>query len=367
MKHSRYLFRLISFITLTFMLLNQLTQAQDLSNKNISKAINVGVYMSPPFVIETDGELSGMSIELWENIAKQLSLSSNYKIYNNFHDLVLATSMDSVSIAVTNLTISKARAQVIDFTQPWYDAGLKVMISKKSISNSNDLLSGLRDAGHLSSYLTIGIIVLILTILMTIFDRKFDKEFSTSWRDGLAESFYQVMLMFTSGKLSRKNLFGWIGRIFSAIWLAVGVLVVAYVTSSITSVMTTMSLTNDINQLSDLHDKKIAVIEGSETEDYIRNKGFNYISFKNIDDMVDGLENNSVDAIVGDAPVLQYYKFTHQNKQLEVIGNLFEPDKYGFGLSPNNNYKKEITLEILKAHESGFIRKLKSNYFGQLE
>ena len=355
----------ISLLLVFFFVLS--LNGQNVSSNLSPQEITVGVYISPPFVIEMDSELSGMSIELWERIAKQLDIGFNYKIYNSFQELVEATSSDSVKVAVTNLTITKERALLVDFTQPWYDAGSTIMISDSKGANSKELFNGLKDAGYLRSYLFLGLFVLILTVLMTFFDRKFDKQFPQGWKEGLSESFYQVMLIVTSGKLSRKNLFGWVGRIVSAIWLAVGILVVAYVTSTITSVMTSLHLSSDINQLADLNDKKTAVLSGSSTEAFIRGIGFDYVSYPNIDKMVDAIENNTVNAIVADAPVLEYYLFNHQQAQLEIVGNLFKPDKYGFGLSPNNNLKKEITLEILKAQESGFLKKLKSKYFGLTE
>jgi len=79
-------------------------------------------------------------------------------------------------------------------------------------------------------------------VLLTFFDRRFDKSFPESWREGIAESFYTVMSVATSGKpAKRSNLFGWVGRIWQGLWLVCGVAVVAYVTSSVTSVMTTLS------------------------------------------------------------------------------------------------------------------------------
>lgn len=363
-NNSSLFHKFLRFTVVIFLFLFQQVKSQISVAENTQKVVKVGVYISPPFVIQTEGELSGMAIDLWEHIAIQLNIKSKYVVYNNFSDLVKATNNDSVTVAVSNLTITKGRAQQVDFTQPWYDAGLKIMINRNKTNNSNQIISGLRDAGHLNSYLFLIGIVFLFTISITIFDRKFDKEFSKNWFEGLAESFYQVMLMLTSGTLKRKNPFGWMGRIFSGIWLAVAILVVAYVTSSITSVMTTLSLSNQINQLSDLAGKKVAVLKGSETETYVQNLGFNYQSFTNLDKMVQALENNTVDAIIGDAPVLEYYEFSNQKKSIKVVGNLFKPEKYGFGLSPNTNIQKDVTLEVLKAHESGYISKLKFNYFG---
>lgn len=351
-------------VVIFFFLINNVKSQVDAPENN-PRIVNVGVYISPPFVIQNDNKLSGMAIDLWEHIAKQLNITSKYVIYEDFHDLVVATNDKTVTVAVSNLTITKARAHLVDFTQPWYDAGLKIMINGNKSNNSSNIINGLRDAGHLNSYLFLFGVIILLTILITIFDRKFDQEFSKNWFEGLSESFYQVMLMFTSGSLNRKNLFGWIGRIFSGIWLAVGILVVAYVTSSITSVMTTLSISNQINELSDLKDKKVAVLKGSETETYVRNLGFSYQSFTDLNKMILSIENNKVDAIIGDAPVLEYYEFTNQNKSVKVVGNLFKPEKYGFGLSLDSDLKKNITLEILKAHESGLISKLKLDYFGE--
>lgn len=87
-------------------------------------------------------------------------------------------------------------------------------------------------------------LTLVAKAIVTLFGRRFDPDFPKRWRDGTAESFYQVMCMATSGKSSHKNLFGWIGRIWQALWMAVGVAIIAYVTSSIESVMTASHIEN---------------------------------------------------------------------------------------------------------------------------
>ena len=110
----------------------------------------------------------------------------------------------------------------------------------------------------------------------------------------------------------------------------------AYVTSSVTSVMTTLSLTNQINSLADLPGKSVGVFTGSVSEDFARHSGFDLHSFANIDEAVAALLDGSVDAIVGDAPCSSITAHTHPENGVEVIGGIFEPDKYGFGLTLNS-------------------------------
>src|SRR5690606_14028959 len=144
------------------------------------------------------------------------------------------------------------RAQRVDFTQPWYDGGDRIMIRTEQGQGFANLIAGLSDAGFLKAYVWIAAVIVAATILLTLFDRRFDKSFPTRWRDGIAESFYAVMSVATSGKPpARKNLFGWVGRIWQGLWLVCGIAVLAYVTSTVTSVMTSLSLTNQINSVAD--------------------------------------------------------------------------------------------------------------------
>src|SRR5690606_14012337 len=125
------------------------------------------------------------------------------------------------------------------------------------------------DAGLLTAYAWLVLVIIVATIGITFFDRYFDKGFPRRWREGLAESFYTVMSVVTSGKSpARKNLFGWMGRIWQALWLVTGIAVLAYVTSSVTSVMTTLQLTDRINSIADLPGTTVGVAQGSTADEF---------------------------------------------------------------------------------------------------
>lgn len=330
-----------------------------------ARSVRVGVYVSPPFVMQANGRYTGMAVELWEAVARPLNLTSNYQAFPTFGALVRATAAGEVDVAVTNLTITQERAQRIEFTQPWFDAGLRIMVNEDQRTGFLDVVRGLSDSGHLRAYAWLAGVIVAATILLTLFDRHFDKNFPSRWRDGLAESFYSVMSVATSGKSpARKNLFGWAGRIWQGLWLVCGVAVLAYLTSTITSVMTTLSLANQINSVADLPGKTVGVFTGSVAEEFARAEALSASSFENIDAAAQALLSGEIDAIVGDAPVLEYYAHTHADSPLNVVGAIFEPDKYGFGLVRNSPLEYEVTLELLGAQERGFAEELRTKYFG---
>ncbi|MER9329626.1 transporter substrate-binding domain-containing protein [Mesorhizobium sp. M0488] len=333
--------------------------------QHTSEPLNVGVFVNPPFVMKENGRFTGMAVDLWQDIAPKLGRQYHYIEFQTVHDLVEATASGKVDVAITNLTINRPRAERIDFTQPWFDGGMRIMTGTDQGRGFSNLIAGLSDAGFLAAYGWIALIIMVATVLLTIFDRQFDEAFPKRWRDGIAESFYTVMSVAASGKASsRRNLFGWIGRIWQGLWLICGVAVLAYVTSSVTSVMTTLSLTNRINGIADLTDRTVGVLTGTVEENFARERGLQTQTYPGLDRAVEGLVNGEVTAIIADAPVLEYYAYTHRNLPVRVVGRLFEPDKYGFALPLQSLLARPLTIELLGARDAGEIEALRTKYFG---
>jgi len=327
--------------------------------------ITVGLYVSPPFVMKDGDRYSGMAIDLWEGAARRLGVDSDYKVLPTFSSLLDATARGDVDVAVTNLTITQDRARRIDFTQPWYDAGLRIMVGQQNRTSFWGVVAGLKRSGHLRAYAWLAALVIAGTVLLTLFDRHFDEDFPRKWTDGLAESFYQAVSVATSGKtVGRKKLFGSPGRILAAFWMVCGVAIVAYVTSSITSVMTTEAITGRINSKDDLPGRTVGAFVGSVAESHSREMGLNVRSYRNMKEAANALMRGEIEAIVGDAPVLEYYAHTHPESKVAVVGPIFEPDKYGFGVTRNHALARPITLQVLGAHESDLVESLKIRYFG---
>lgn len=355
--------------------------------------LQVGIYESPPFVMgDTGGDMgggdtaksdtgkgdtggggnapapTGMAIDLWDYLAKAEGIDFEYLSFDTYRDLVDAISSGGIDVAVSNLTITRARAERADFTQPWFDGGMRIMVPSTSDTSFLGFVTALREAGHLRLYLWIAGSILFGSVALTIFDRRFNPGFPARWRDGFAESFYNVMSLATTGKMpSRAHLFGWLGRIWQALWLVCGVAILAYATSSITSVMTTLALTGQINSLADLPGRSVGVLSGSVAEPLARAEGMRVRTYARIGEAAEALRAGEIDAVVADAPVLEYHAFSHPEAGLRVVGPRFEPDKYGFALPRGDDLTKRLTLQILDAQESGKLEALRETYFGPAE
>jgi len=353
-----------SLVALFFLTLSVFpTAAQDAPLRQVK----VGVYVSEPFVSKQGDTFTGMAVDLWSSVSTRLGLASQFIEYPNYNALVKAVSESEVDAAVTNITITEKRAEVVDFTHPWFDAGLRIMVHTQAGNGWEDLIGDLENAGHLATYAWIGIVILIATILLTLFDRRFDQNFPRRWLEGLAESFYHVVSLATSGKSSRKNLFGWAGRIWQAFWLVFGIAVVAYVTSSVTSVMTVAHISNNINNLADLQNKTVGVRAGSIAEQMMAARSISTVTFDHLPEAVTALTNDEISAIVGDSPVLEYYAHKHPDEPVEMVGNIFSPDKYGFAFPRHSDLVKSASIAIISLQENEELAAIKNKYFGRDE
>ncbi|EBG1722272.1 transporter substrate-binding domain-containing protein [Salmonella enterica] len=328
--------------------------------------VRVGVYISQPFVMSEQGNLTGLAIDLWNSFAGEKKLETEYINFPTINGLLTAVSAGDVDVAVTGITITEERAHQMAFSFPWYDSGLRIMVSSESKANVwGGFLSSLTDAGHVKFYLFIVAGILIATLFLTLLDRKMDDSFPKSWPAGLAESFYHVMSIVTTGKTTHKLLFGSMGKIMAAIWMVCGVTIIAYVTSSITSTMTTHSLQNTVKGVNDLAGKLTGVRRGSEAEKFLAHKGMKVKSYMNLKDAITALGSGEIKAIVADAPSLEYYVKTHPLSGVKLVGQIFHPEKFGFALNLQSPYTHILSTWLIGRHETGELKRMQDYYFSQ--
>ncbi len=128
--------------------------------------------------------------------------------------------------------------------------------------------------------------------------------------------------------------------------------------------MTTLSLTNQIDSLADLDDKQVGVLTGTVQEEFALSEGLRVRSYRGIDSAIEALVNGDVAAIIHDAPVLEYYARMHPEQPVDVVGRLFERDKYGFALPRQSALTYPLTIELLGALDADEIEELRARYFG---
>ena len=329
--------------------------------------LKVGIYIHEPFVLESGKGYQGFSIDLWKGIAGDLGRGSDFTPYPSIPDLLQAVSSGKVDVGVSGIFVTEERLKIVDFSQPFLHGGLQVMVHEKRGSSFMKVWNGLRESGHLKIF-GLGIcVILAATILLTLAERRWNQEFHADWANGLAESFYHVMSIVMTGKSSHKGLPGPWGRVLAAVWIAFGVGVVAYITSSVTSIMTVNSLEGVIKGPRDLPGHRVGIIPGTVGAQYCSDQHLDTTSFSSLPEAVTTLVGKRIDAIVLDAMTLQWYDTSHPELPITEVGSIFDKKSYAFALPMGSPLRQEINKSLLKQNESGFLETLRKQYFGDIQ
>lgn len=95
----------------------------------------------PPFEYIVDGNLTGFDIDIVEAIAEHQNLEIDWNIMR-FDGIIPALQANQVDAAVSAITIREDRAEVVDFTQPYFESGLSLVVPVDSEINSIEDLEG---------------------------------------------------------------------------------------------------------------------------------------------------------------------------------------------------------------------------------
>ena len=326
--------------------------------------LRVGIAGQAPF-INTGSIPTGAAVDIWEKIAAENGWAFDYIRFDTVEKGLSAVADGSIDILLGNAPVNKDNLARAEFSQPFFHSGLQILITNNQKTIESRLLSDIKDLAKLEIFWIILGGILMLTTAVFFFERKHNPDFPKGHKEGVAEAFYYVMTLALTGKSVYKGFPGVLGRMVLLLWVLLGIISVAYVTSSITSAMTVEKLSNAIENPRDLQRKTVAVIADSPGEIYIKKAGIDETPTKDINQAVNELLAKRADAVVADAAVLQAYDFNNPRLPLRVVGRVFQVENYGYAMPIGSPLRMPLNRELAKMQESQQIHTILAGYFGE--
>jgi polar amino acid transport system substrate-binding protein len=153
------------------------------------------------------------------------------------------------------------------------------------------------------------------------------------------------------------------GRLMAVIWMFISVVFIAYFTATVTTSLTVEQLQSNIKGPQDLASKRVATIIGSTSANYLNQQKIEAKEFKQIDETFAALNNNEVDAVVFDAPILLYYAAHDGKGKVQVVGSIFRKESYAIALPNGSPYRKPINNALLSLQENGTYQEIYDKWF----
>ena len=298
-----------------------------------TRELVVGTKEAPPFAMKDDqGHWSGISIDLWRQIAEKLKL--RYRIVDVISVKSLLESLEAgdFDVAVAAITVTPAREKLVDFTMSYFHTGTGVAVQTDRITSWGPVIRSILSYSFLQAAMALLGLAFLAGALIWLFEHNANESFGGGTARGISSGVWwstNTMTQRASGGAVPATL---PGRIVAVVWMVVSVIAFAVFTAGITSALTTKRLHGAVNSLADLSVVRVGAVRGTSTEDALSRMRIKYRTVVSPKDGLEALQAGTIDALVYDRPILAWMIRQDSSASIELTDVTFEPQSYAIAL-----------------------------------
>ena len=328
--------------------------------------LNIATVTRAPFSMMDGNADVGFSIDLWKYLATQIGLDYALVRYGTFPEMLSAVENGDADAAIANISITLDREQRMDFTLPFFEAGVKILLT----SDDNSFWRTIKSifSPFLFFALIGGFVALLgMGMLMWFFERKRQVIFGGTAKEAAFSAFWWALLLIIAGEYVDKKPRTPMGRLFGVLMVIASLFVVSIFVANITAAITVNALNDNVRDLDDLKGMRVGTTEGSTTSAYLDLRGITHRNFSSLDDLLDAAfddKTDALDAVVFDGPILAYFMRTQSPDNARLIDRTFKREDYGIALTQDSPLREPLNRALLRASENGVLDELNVKWFG---
>lgn len=317
-----------------------------------------------PFVIGDQNQLTGFSIELWEELARLADISYEYVLVDTVDEQLDAVASNRADAAIAAISMTPEREEAVDFSHPYFRSGLQIMIRSEPLGPLGALLAFLLSARFLVATVTLLLILVLVGHLVWFVERKNNPDFPRRYWPGIWEGLWWSAVTVTTVGYGDKTVRGCLGRLLGMFWMLAGIFILANFTAFVTAEVAASRLATPINGPEDLPGKRVVTAAETTAAAYLRDQGIPFRQVEVIDEAYPLLRRGVVEVIVYDAPVLQYYALTEGEGELVLVGERFTREEYAIAFPTDSPYREPINRAMLEMLQAGTYDRIVTRWFG---
>ncbi|MGX5914731.1 transporter substrate-binding domain-containing protein [Aliidiomarina sp. Khilg15.8] len=330
-----------------------------------SEPLQVAVRTGAPFVIETDSGYTGITIELWERIADDIGVEFEYQP-QSLDGLLQGMADEQFDIGLGPLTVTAERERFLDFSQPFHNAGLAIAVRRQDSPGWWAATQRFFTLEFASVMLALIGILTLSGFLLWLFERGHNREeFSDERIRGIGAGFWWAAVTMTTVGYGDKSPRTTGGRVIALIWMFTSVIIISSFTASIASSLTVNQLASNISGPGDLDSVRVGTLPNSYTANYLDNRYIAHQEFVSLNQALERLAANEIDAVVYDAPLLRYQMRRRFGGELMLLPNTFMQQNYALTLTEGSALREPVNRALLDFTSSPDWQRLLESYLGE--
>lgn len=342
------------------------------AEKSVKKYV-VATREVPPFAMKSEhGEWIGITIELLREVKSELQNDSEQEIQFEFREMDLeamltAVEQGKVDLAAAAITVNYDREKRMDFTHPFRSSGLGIAIKSHPQNREwSRVMSVVFSTMFLRIVSGLFAIMLLSGVAIYFFERKQNKEqFGGGLIHGICSGLWWAAVTLTTVGYGDKVPKTIPGRLIAFVWMFVGLFIIASFTAAVTSALTVTQLKSRIVGPADLSRVKVATVQSSTSEKYLRSRQIVFKKYPDIRAALEALKKGQTEAVVYDAPIMRYETNRHFEEEIQVLPVLFERQNYAIALPNESPLREPINRVILRLNGSPEWKSILADYLGE--
>jgi ABC-type amino acid transport substrate-binding protein len=330
-----------------------------------ARELVVGIKEAAPFAVKNaDGSWSGISIDLWRRIADQLHLRYRFR-EEPLQQLLDDTAAGRVDAAVSAITVTAAREQVLDFSQPYYFTGLGIATPERGRTSLWTLVRAMVSVGFVKTVLGIAALLFGVGALMWLAERRRNRQFGPGAARGLGSAFWWSAVTMTTVGYGDKAPVTAAGRAVAIGWMFASVIMISGVTAGITTTLTTAQIRGLVTGPNDLSAVRVGSIAASSSADYLNGRRIVFADYPTVRAGLEALRTGTIHAFVYDRPLLQWEARQHFPTGIEVLPASFDRQSYAIALPNGSRLRETVNRALLDIIQSDWWQRVTFDYLGE--
>ncbi len=334
-------------------------QAQD------DGVLRVGINPVEPFVFLDGPVPSGFSVDLWDAVANEAEIEYEFVELENVSALLEAVETGAVDLGIGATSIRASREEVVDFSLPFFAAGLQIMTAPEVDQGALAAFRSIFTPNLLRFFMATLATLLLIAHIAWLLERDENEDFQGGYLRGIWGAFYWTIVTASTVGYGDTVLKDSRGRLLAVVWMLLSLFLVSYFTATVTSSLTVGRLESGIAGPQDLRSHQVITLPGTTSAAYLTERGIPHSTVEDVEAGLQALQSGSADALVYDAPVLQYFSNLSVAGDVQLVPTIFQNENYGIVLPQGSALTEDINQALLRVQENGVYDQLTLNWFGR--
>lgn len=325
----------------------------------------VGTKEAPPFAMKSrDGAWEGISIELWRRIAEEMRLRYRFEEQATVQGLIDGVTAGRYDAAIAAITPTATRERELDFTQPYYASGLGIAVKAEREASWRPITRAIFSFGFAQAVLALLGLALSVGLIVWLFERKRNDDFAGGMAKGLGSGVIWSASAMTQRGTGNLQPLSFPGRVLAALWMVVSVIAIAIFTAGLTSALTTRKLHGVVNTVNDLATVRVGHVSGTSSGDTLTRMRIDHRGFPTLEDGLKALQNQTIDALVHDRPILTWIVREQFSSTIEIVNASFDAQNYAIALPTGSPLRKPLNAILLGTTQMDWWHRLLFQHLG---